>query len=327
MGGANAAGAGGRAGCGRAPAGVIPNRNVDILFLIDDSAGMAHGAGEPRNATFPQFVTALEGLPGGLPDLHIAVVSSDMGAGDGSICGLHRQGQGRRLPVRTARGRAPRRRWRPGATYISNVGGVANYTGDLADVFTLHRARSARAAVASSTSSRAVARALGADGQPAPAENQGFLRPDASLFVVIADRRRRLLGAARDRRCSTSPATLDARVQRSVRLELSLQRVRPPVRRQADHRASRPTGQVTDTVTLDDCVPADGERPADAGRDAGRAAPRAQGRFPTRRSWSSAITGPIDPVHQSTGSPRHGRTPVHGRRCRALLAAAGHQLR
>ena len=43
----------------------------------------------------------------------------------------------------------------------------------------------------------AITRALGADGKPAPAENQGFLRADAFLFIVHRDRRGRLLGAAR----------------------------------------------------------------------------------------------------------------------------------
>jgi hypothetical protein len=38
-------------------------------------------------AGFDAFMTIIDGLPGGAPDLHVGVVSSDMGAGDGSIDG------------------------------------------------------------------------------------------------------------------------------------------------------------------------------------------------------------------------------------------------
>ena len=84
MGGTNATGAGGG---GRPWGGSVPNRNVDMLFLIDDSAFMRlPQMNLERN--FPAFVAALDALPGGRPNLHIAVVSSDMGAGDGFDLGL-----------------------------------------------------------------------------------------------------------------------------------------------------------------------------------------------------------------------------------------------
>ena len=71
-----------------------------------------------------------------------------------------------------------------GATYISDDNGVKNYTGQLEDVFTCI------AAVGDSGCGfeqplASVVRALGADGRPAPPENQGFLRPDALLFIVL----------------------------------------------------------------------------------------------------------------------------------------------
>ena len=60
------------------------NRNVDLLFLVDDSSSMRLSQDNLRR-NFPVLMQQLENLPGGLPNIHVAVVSSDMGAGDGSI--------------------------------------------------------------------------------------------------------------------------------------------------------------------------------------------------------------------------------------------------
>ena len=54
----------------------------DILFMIDNSASMATAQANLQ-ANLGNFMDVLKGLAGGLPDLHIAVVTSDMGAGDG----------------------------------------------------------------------------------------------------------------------------------------------------------------------------------------------------------------------------------------------------
>ena len=74
-------------GIGKGP--VVLNRNVDLLFMIDDSSSMRLSQ-ESLLRNFPVLMTALENMPGGLPNVHIAVVSSDMGAGDGSIRRLRR---------------------------------------------------------------------------------------------------------------------------------------------------------------------------------------------------------------------------------------------
>ena len=53
------------------------NRDIDILFMIDNSSSMAKSqANLVRN--FPTFMNVLKMLPGGLPNVHIAVVSSAM---------------------------------------------------------------------------------------------------------------------------------------------------------------------------------------------------------------------------------------------------------
>jgi hypothetical protein len=71
------------------------NRDIDILFVIDNSGSMLEEqAGLVRN--FPTFINVLEQIEGGLPNVHIGVVSSDMGTltintGD-TACGDSDQG-------------------------------------------------------------------------------------------------------------------------------------------------------------------------------------------------------------------------------------------
>src|SRR5690349_23940233 len=57
---------------------VTLNRNVDILFVIDDSPSMLDKQTNVKN-NFPKFIDVLATIQGGLPDVHIGVVTSDMG--------------------------------------------------------------------------------------------------------------------------------------------------------------------------------------------------------------------------------------------------------
>ena len=155
--------------------------DLDVLFMIDNSSGMTPMQTKLA-AQIPLFIQALASLPGGLPNIHIAVVSSDLGApGDSTTIACTTagdQGLFRTSPS------CPSSTLAGNATYISNVGGTANYTGNLADVLACitplgdtgcgfgHQLGS-------------IARALGADGAPAPARNAGFLRPDADLAIII----------------------------------------------------------------------------------------------------------------------------------------------
>jgi len=74
---------------------VSPERNIDILFMIDNSPSM-----DPKQTAlannFPKMIAALQTLPGGLPDVHIGVVSSNMGAGNGAMGGNCGNGLGDR---------------------------------------------------------------------------------------------------------------------------------------------------------------------------------------------------------------------------------------
>ena len=192
------------------------SRNIDILFLIDDSSEVRLQQNKLRR-DFPTFVSTLQSLPGGMPNVHIAVVSSDMGAGDGSISGCDARGgkkgifqyAGNVIPPATT---PCATNLQPGATFISNVNGVANYTGTLADVF---------GCIASLGESgcgfehhfAAILRALGADDAPAPAENAGFLRVDADLAIVML---------ANEDDCSVTPgvALFDTTVNKNLQSQL-----------------------------------------------------------------------------------------------------------
>jgi hypothetical protein len=162
------------------------NRNVDLLFLVDNSQSMGLSQ-DNLLRNFPGFMTALEGLPGGLPNVHIAVVSSDMGAGDGqSIDKCGAGGTGDRGVFRfTPRGTCTATGLDPNATYISDIAGVRNYTGALRDVFTCIAALGEKEGCGFEHQFASITRALGADGQPPPIENQGFLRDDAYLAIIL----------------------------------------------------------------------------------------------------------------------------------------------
>jgi len=184
--GAGGSGGGGSGGAGNRVTGTIAgtiNRDVDILFLIDDSSEMTLQQTNLIN-NFPTFMTTLQSAPQGLPNLHIAVVSQDMGAGDGTIAGCNATSGDQGIFRYVARGTCTTTNLQQGATFISNIGGQANYTGSLADVFACI-ARLGETGCGFEHPFAAILRALGADGQPAPAENAGFLRPDAYLAIVI----------------------------------------------------------------------------------------------------------------------------------------------
>jgi hypothetical protein len=80
------AGCGGGSGAPDAmpPDASPPASGVDILFVMDDTASMDYRQ-EELAADFPGFLAALESALGTLPDLHIGVISTDMGAADYGI--------------------------------------------------------------------------------------------------------------------------------------------------------------------------------------------------------------------------------------------------
>jgi hypothetical protein len=156
------------------------NRDIDLLFLVDDSTSMRLSQ-QNLERNFPAFMTALRMIPGGLPNVHIAVISSDMGAHDdiGQCVGTGKAGIFQTMQRgSTCAGTSLM------GNYISDVGGVRNYTGMLEDVFSCIAALG-EGGCGFEQQFAAVTRALGADGAPPPAENQGFLRPDAYLGIIL----------------------------------------------------------------------------------------------------------------------------------------------
>jgi hypothetical protein len=161
---------------------------IDILFMVDNSLSMKPLQKKLVDG-FSAFMTSLEALPGGTPDLHIGVVSSDMGAGAfdvGDIPGCRRGGDGGRLQSTphapcVATGLAD-----PFIALHTDLGTgqlVTNFGAQaLPDIFSCialigdngcgfeHQFSSVRHAL---------------DPGLAPAENTGFLRREAFLAVVL----------------------------------------------------------------------------------------------------------------------------------------------
>ncbi|HEX3764944.1 MAG TPA: hypothetical protein VHW23_39885 [Kofleriaceae bacterium] len=62
----------------------IPNRDLDLLFVIDDSPSMGDNQAALA-VSFPRMVDKLAQLDGGLPNLHIGVITSDMGTQSSAV--------------------------------------------------------------------------------------------------------------------------------------------------------------------------------------------------------------------------------------------------
>ncbi|CAN5767798.1 hypothetical protein BH11MYX3_BH11MYX3_06830 [soil metagenome] len=156
----------------------VPRRDVDILFLIDDSLSMKEEQASLK-ANFSRFITVLESLDGGLPNIHIGVTTPNLGTS--AIDGSH----GMNIGTCIGDGDGGRMRKLPGGgAFISDFddghgGRTRNYTGTLTEAF-------AQIAEVGSNGCgieqhlEAVKRAL--DNNPA---NAGFLRPNAYLAVIL----------------------------------------------------------------------------------------------------------------------------------------------
>ncbi len=157
----------------------VPRRDVDILFLIDDSLSMKEEQASLK-ANFGRFISVLESLNDGLPNIHIGVTTPNLGTS--AIDGSHAMSVG--TCIGDGDGGKLRKLPGGGAAFISDIddghgGRQRNYTGTLTDAF-------AQIAEVGSNGCgieqhlEAVKRAL--DKNP---ENAGFLRPNAYLAVII----------------------------------------------------------------------------------------------------------------------------------------------
>src|SRR5215813_8585315 len=161
---------------------VSTNRNVDILFLIDNSSSTS----DKQNvlaANFPVFINVLQAIPGGLPHVHIAVASSDVGVPpftQEQCSGTGDHG----LLQNTAHGSCPTPN--AGARFISDITlpnntHQINYpSGQLAQTFSCI-ARLGATGCGFEQHLEGMKEAL--DGSNP--ENAGFLRDDAYLAVIV----------------------------------------------------------------------------------------------------------------------------------------------
>src|SRR5688572_30427963 len=68
---------------------ISQNRDVDLLFMVDKSPTMKDEQTSLAD-NFPRFINVLENIPGGLPNVHIGVITQDIGAGGFSTGGTCR---------------------------------------------------------------------------------------------------------------------------------------------------------------------------------------------------------------------------------------------
>jgi hypothetical protein len=161
------------------------NSDLDIIFLIDNSGSMKEEqANVSRN--FPVFMGELDALPEGIPNVHIGVLSSDMGAGRFvGIEGCDRLGGD--AGVFQARPRAqggicagaPKT-----GNFLSAVGSKRNFDGNISDALSCI-AELGTSGCGFEHPLASIRRALGGDGMAAPRQNEGFLRDGALLAIVI----------------------------------------------------------------------------------------------------------------------------------------------
>ncbi len=155
------------------------NRDLDVLFVIDDSPTMLDKQTNLKNS-FDSFVTTLSA--GGLPNLHLGVITTDVGT----------KGTDEPNPLTNGIGSGPGSCDQYGKNgnlvnggalvtgqYIIDADGTKNYTGELADAF------DSIASVGGNGCGfeqplHALQRALDNN-----AANTGFLRPTARLGIIV----------------------------------------------------------------------------------------------------------------------------------------------
>ncbi len=159
-----------------------PIEALDILFIVDTSQSMATDQWALVQSAGDQLFAQLEADLGGMPDLHVGVTSTDLGAGNYSITGCEDGGENGRLLLGPPD--AP-----PCPDIADNFlvdlddgagGRIRNYQGALADNFAC-MARLGTNGCGFEQPLEAMVRAL--DGSNP--ENAGFLRQDALLLVVV----------------------------------------------------------------------------------------------------------------------------------------------
>jgi len=300
------------------------NRELDLLFMIDNSSSMS-SAQDNLRANMPSFMNVLKGLPGGLPDLHLAVVTSDMGVGPTDAADQLVQGCGatgddgafQAAPTGgcTATGLDP------GATFLVDSGGTTEKTNfgnqDITTVFQCITALGA-SGCGFEHQLASIVHALGADnvvaGKPTPPmSNAGFLRDEAYLGIVLLTNEDDC-SAPSDSPLWTPPsqslASTYGPTQNFVCNEFGHLCVPPTGGPAAPPSRLAPTGSPADMVTYspaagpDNCVSAEGQgmlTPVGAGGFADQI--KALKGDPANQILVASISGPTTPYTVTWATP------------------------
>jgi hypothetical protein len=158
--------------------------NLDLLFVIDSSPSMAD---EQQNlvANFPRLIDKLRNprLKNDIPDVHIGVVSSDLGAGSYRSASCREGGDGAKLQysARSPECKVPKDPWISYVDYKTNiVDGSGDAVQQVKDAFSCI-AKLGTNGCAFEQPLEAARRAL----DPGLGLNPGFLREGAFLMIVF----------------------------------------------------------------------------------------------------------------------------------------------
>jgi hypothetical protein len=188
---------------------VQPSRALDILFMVDNSPSMDTKQ-EALAKTFPALIKVLETMEGGLPDLHIGVISSDLGAGGGELganCGIPLGNRGLLwgndssenalngvkdysnqfatvAKMSNGCGLSQGARWIQDIRSTATSGRMRNYSGDLTDVFSCLAKGVGTGGCGEEHPLQSIRLALNPQKDINEA-NIGFLRPNARLAIVM----------------------------------------------------------------------------------------------------------------------------------------------
>lgn len=161
---------------------VVPSDGqLDLVFVIDDSGGAP--AQQKLAMQLPALIQTLQGLPGGLPDLHVGVVSSDLGAGPNAPAGCTSSGDAGQFQS-APRGSCAATTLSSSAAFVSNSTGATNFTDPIEAVLQCILPLGT-GGCGFAQPLAALERALGAEGGHPPQANAGFLRANAGLAIVI----------------------------------------------------------------------------------------------------------------------------------------------
>lgn len=159
---------------------IVPMRHLDLLFMVDNSLSMKPKQ-DKMKAQFPRLIEALrDRIDGTLPDLRIAILDSDVGAGYSDACGAMNQGDKGSFQMRDMVGCGVNDDAKP---WLELTGGKpVNFTGQISEVFGCLASNVGVAGCGYEHQLGAFQWAFFADVN---AKQWEFLRPEAYLGIVI----------------------------------------------------------------------------------------------------------------------------------------------